>query len=142
MKGPPITAREIPPSVHNRGLLNDTRAGDGGFQGAVVDRFRGKADIDFFLVDVQLSRKVSHFTIGKAPPNVITAIRVAELFCIGEVLMSCRGQSCLILLRHNRLTRGLVRSADYQCLSPAFHHPLIWITKSEPMNARRAIIPK
>ena len=48
VKGPPITAREIPPSVHNRGLLNDTRAGDGGFQDAVVDRIRGKTDIDFF----------------------------------------------------------------------------------------------
>ena len=47
-EGPPITAREIPPSVHNRGLLNDTRGGNGGLQGAVVDRFRGKADIDFF----------------------------------------------------------------------------------------------
>jgi hypothetical protein len=65
-EGPPITAREIPPSVHNRGLLNDTRAGDGGLQGAVVDRFRGKADIDFFLVNVQLSRKeISHFTIER-----------------------------------------------------------------------------
>jgi hypothetical protein len=92
------------------------------------------------LVDVQLSREeIGHFTIGKAPPNVITAIRVAELFCIGEVLMSCRGQSCLILLRHNRLTR---ESADYQCLSPALNHPLMWITKSEHMNARRAVIPK
>jgi hypothetical protein len=58
----------------------------------------GEKQTSIFLVDVQLSRKeISHFTIGKAPPNVITAIRVAELFCIGEVVMSRRGQSCLIL---------------------------------------------
>ena len=43
----------------------------------------GEKRTSIFLVDVQLNRKsISHFTIGKAPPNVITAIRVAELFCI------------------------------------------------------------
>ena len=143
VKAPPITARENP-TVSSQSRVTQRHASRRWRISRRGGRpLSGKSGHRFFLVDVQLSRKeINHFTIGKAPPNVITAILVAELFCIGEVLMSCRGQSCLILLRHNRLTRGLVRSADYQCLSPAFHHPLMWITKSEHMNARRAIIPK
>jgi hypothetical protein len=35
-----ITAREIPPSIHNRGYFSDTRTGDGGFQGAVGGQYQ------------------------------------------------------------------------------------------------------